>query len=112
MDSSPFLVLVDDLRSTDAPYFDVRCIASNKFHEGMSVLLDRDLYIGQSALDTGDPIAIALTIFAEYQHNARGGGLNEEDAMAEFIKVRRELPDRVRTEYINRLHHAGTKNEY
>jgi hypothetical protein len=36
----------------------------------------------------------------------------DEAAMKEFVCIRRKLPDGLRTQYINALHHGGTKNEY
>lgn len=65
------------------------------------------IYISRSVFQEGD-IAMALVIFAEFQHSE---GLGEQAAQNEFIQIRDALPDNLRTPYINNLHHGGTENE-
>jgi len=89
----------------------VFAVPQDKRIEGMRHLLSPALFISESALDQHD-IALALVIFAEYQHTPAGGGLGEYDAQQEFIEIRRMLPYWLRTDYINNLAHEGTENEY
>jgi hypothetical protein len=72
-----------------------------------NMLSQRTLYISQEAIDNG-PLATALVIFAEFQHSKHdGGGLNEQQAEAEFIAVRESIEGHRRTPYINRLSHGN-----
>ena len=79
--------------------------------EGMKLWFSPKLFISERALQEND-LALALVIFAEYQHTGDGGGMNEYDAMQELIQIRRMLPDWLRTKYINELVHKGQTNEY
>lgn len=87
----------------------IKIMPANVYCEGWSATFSDKLIISQSSVDDGI-VATALAAFAEYQHTADGGGMNEEDAQVEFIAVRNMLPTSARTAYINRVHHAGTTN--
>jgi len=78
--------------------------------EGLNFKASRRLFISEPSLEHGD-IAAALVIFAEFQHSAEGGSLGERQAQEEFARVRNMLPRRLRTAYIDSLHHGGTEND-
>lgn len=73
--------------------------------QGYNTRLTTYLYVSGETIAQEDPLALALVIFAEFQH-AEGEDLNEIEAEEEFVRVRNMLPWRVRTAYINSLSHG------
>jgi hypothetical protein len=100
--------LAGRLRGPDA-LVHIKVMPANAYAEGWAAEFSDKIIISQEAVNDGD-VATALAAFAEYQHTEDGGGLGEQDAQDEFILVRSMLPEDKRTDYIDRLHHAGTTN--
>jgi hypothetical protein len=68
------------------------------------------LCVSEQVVANRNALEIAIVIFGEYQHNAQGGGLGEQAAMDEFVIMRRQIPEDLRTEFINTRYHRGTEN--
>ncbi len=90
---------------------DVRVLPDNRWVEGLNV--GRIIAVPQRAIDERDYLALTLVMYAEWQHYPEGGGLKDtQETQNYFADFRRMLPDELRTQYINSLHHGKTKNSY
>jgi RHS repeat-associated protein len=68
------------------------------------------LYVSQQVVENRNALEVAIVIFAEWQHHPEGGGFGEQEAMDEFVVMRRQIPNDLRTEWINSRRHGGTEN--
>jgi RHS repeat-associated protein len=92
------------------PTYSYRMLPEGSYVEGL--YFGQRMFVNQTTVENGAPLLVALILFAEFQHHPQGGGMTEGQAMTEFIEVRRELDDTIRTDAINNLVHRGTQNEY
>jgi RHS repeat-associated protein len=95
------------IRTVDDGMCAVYMTAENPGSEGLTAVGSRFVVVSEGPLKRRTYLDLFVVMFAEWQHTCWGGSMVDDDeTQKEFDEFRDQLPDHLRTEYINSLGHG------